>query len=528
VAVMSPFALIELLWPDTILYRQQRELIQSVEDNTETIVVAGNQLGKDYSAGLIALLYFLRHPVVRIITTSVAEKHLDVLWGEIRHFVQTSRSPLDYKQGGPLKLMESALEMYKVDPKTGVQCPTSRMLGMVSEKAEKFAGWHAPATLCIFDEASSVDDMAYSQSRTWAKRRLLIGNPHSRGNYFFRAVKEGDIVDKDHTPKEGEPQRCFRKVMQIRAVDSPNVKLGLEEVARGLKPSNRVLVPGVLTYEQYKERRATWGAMEQCIGLDAEFWEGDSVMLVPAPWLAEAADHHDYLVRNRVKRTPRAIGVDTASGGDETVFTCVDEHGVIEQIGRRTPDTNTIIGDIIAFGKKHNVPATQWVFDAGGGGREHADRLRYMGYKVRTVGFGESATPEPRQAKIPLSERREAKDAKRAYVNRRAEMYGDVRMLLDPTTDSVPADIYRDLPFSGFAIPADMLELRRQLGGIPYHRDEEGRMYLPAKSKRSRKRVNEQTLDELLGCSPDRADSLVLAVHGMLRASAGFVVKPMW
>ena len=41
------------------LYNKQREVVRSVVENKETVVVAGNQLGKDYVAGAIALLFFL-------------------------------------------------------------------------------------------------------------------------------------------------------------------------------------------------------------------------------------------------------------------------------------------------------------------------------------------------------------------------------------------------------------------------------------------------------------------------------------
>lgn len=41
----NPSTLSKLLWPDVRFYRQQREIIQSVDDNDETFVPAGNMLG---------------------------------------------------------------------------------------------------------------------------------------------------------------------------------------------------------------------------------------------------------------------------------------------------------------------------------------------------------------------------------------------------------------------------------------------------------------------------------------------------
>lgn len=43
--VVDPMRLKDELWPDVVFYRQQREIIYSVAENDETIVVAGNMLG---------------------------------------------------------------------------------------------------------------------------------------------------------------------------------------------------------------------------------------------------------------------------------------------------------------------------------------------------------------------------------------------------------------------------------------------------------------------------------------------------
>ena len=50
---------------------------------------------------------------------------------------------------------------------------------------------------------------------------------------------------------------------------------------------------------------------------------------------------------------------------------------------------------------EYNVPAEKVFFDSGGGGQEHADRLRSHGHEVQTVAFGgrlniSIATVEPR------------------------------------------------------------------------------------------------------------------------------------
>ena len=188
----DPFALAALLWPEVRFYKQQREIIESVVDNDETFVPAGNMLGKDYVAGFIALWFFLVHREVRVITTSVKDDHLRVLWGEVGRFIQTSAVPLTAKEGGPL--IVNHREIRKV--RRGEADKLSYLIGMVSERGEGMAGHHAPYTLIVIDEASGVDDLVYTQSDTWARKKLVIGNCNSSpSTHFFRkGVTEGDLL----------------------------------------------------------------------------------------------------------------------------------------------------------------------------------------------------------------------------------------------------------------------------------------------------------------------------------------------
>src|SRR5271165_4609449 len=114
-------------------------------------------LGKDFIAGFIGLYYFMRWTPCRVLTTSVKEGHLIVLWGEINRFIQTSRFPLRSDMGGPLLVNHMSIRKY-IDEKNKVLCPISYLIGTVSEKGEGMAGHHAEHTLFIGDEASGLDD----------------------------------------------------------------------------------------------------------------------------------------------------------------------------------------------------------------------------------------------------------------------------------------------------------------------------------------------------------------------------------
>lgn len=193
-AVVDPTEVLGLLWPDVRLYDKQWEIVQSVRWDDETFVPAGNMLGKDFVAGFIALYTFLASCKLgltcRVITTSVKDDHLRVLWGEIGRYVQTARYPLLAGKGGPLVFNHRDVR-WDASGCRGRKCEISYLRGMVSERGEGMAGHHADWTLGIIDEASGVDDLVYTQMDTWAKRKLVIGNPNPTTNFFYRAVKEG-------------------------------------------------------------------------------------------------------------------------------------------------------------------------------------------------------------------------------------------------------------------------------------------------------------------------------------------------
>lgn len=306
------------------------------------------------------------------------------------------------------------------------------------------------------------------------------------------------------TEKNGK--RYYRKVIRIRAEDSPNVRLGLAERSAKRSPSNRILLPGVLPFSDYEKRRAVWDKIRQCIGLDGLFYEGAEVLLYPPEWLNRAeqlADALDLAIP-RHERIAEAIGVDVAEGGDDTAWSAIDRMGLIELIWKQTSDTSVIHGDTLAFMRRHHLldSPEKVIFDAGGGGKQHADNLRAAGYDVQTVAFGEAATKPLRYGKKVMSERRDEKEERQMYNDRRAEMYGTLRWLMEPTTGA-----------KGFAIPAEYVMLRQELAPIPLLYSREGKLRLPPKRRiNPNTNTGEKSLIDLIGWSPDRADSLMMAV----------------
>jgi hypothetical protein len=519
--ITDPFKLQALCWPNLRFYDKQVEIIKSVWENKITVVPAANVMGKDFVGGFICLAFFLsRHPC-RIVTTSAKDDHLDVLWGELRRFVDTSVIPLDSTKGGPLIVNQH--EMRKI-LSTGIECKISYCKGMVAspDKIAAMQGHHVaqtgdgiPRTLFLTDESSSVPHLYWGMARTWAQRIFSFGNTWPCENFFKYAVKGepggksgGDIPRKN---KRG----YYRKIIRIKAEDSPNVRLAQEEIKRGKSPSNRIIIPGVKPYEDYLEDRENMSLAEQCVCLDADWYEGSELKLYPPEWLNRAEQLAEERKNLRGRRA-KALGIDPGEGGDDTDWYVVDELGILYRKAMKTSDTSDIPGITISLMNEWGFldHPEDVVFDRGGGGKEHADYMRKMGYDVSTIGFGEAATKiDPTRFKTRDSIK-DAEETRYVCKNRRAEMYWCLRGLLNPRNIEVAPGISKPTS-KGFGIPRQYAELRRQLAPMPFLQDGEGRIYLPPKDKPT-PTYKGLTIKQLLGCSPNEADALVLAVFRML------------
>lgn len=521
---MDPIYFAKQLWPHVQFYDKQKEVIYSVQNDRETFVVAGNMLGKDFVAGFIALWFFLtRHPC-RIITTSVKEQHLQVLWGEMGRFISSSRLALEARHGSGL--IKHHRNIAKVV--NGEVCPLSYIKGLVAspDSVESMGGHHIadtgdgiPRTLFLCDEASGVATTHWDTAQKWMQRAFVFGNAWECDNNFFYKAFKGDLETDDPggSIRNRNGKHFYRHCFQWVAEDSPNIQLGLLQEANGRDPTNEMLIPGVKSYERYLDDRWRLDKIQQSVSLEAEWYEGPELKLFPPDRLAKAREVAVELERLHGKRRRgRTMGIDPAEGGDNSVWTVGDSLGLIYQYAKQTADTTEINDITLRLMREFGIIAENVVFDRGGGGKEHADRLRRDGYNVRTVAFGESVIPEKRRGVTGLKTRKLEDEERYAYFNRRAEMYGLLSRAIDP----------HDGPTYG--IPGAMGRLHRQLRVIPRLRNQEGRLWLPPKNKPpgTTKSIT-KTMVELVGHSPDEADSAVLCYYALVkkayRARAGVV-----
>lgn len=303
------------------------------------------------------------------------------------------------------------------------------------------------------------------------------------------------------------PPKYYRRVIRVKATDSPNVRLGLAQLKAGQTPTDETLVPGLLSYSQYVHRRATWDNVRQSIGLDGEFWEGSELLLFPPDWMNAAEERARSLPR---LRTARGGGCDPAEGGDKTAFAAVDELGLIDLVSFKTPNTNDVVTKAIEFMAKWQIPPERFCFDRGGGGKQHVDRMREIErngvrpYRhLRTVSFGESPSLPIKYGRYGVPDRKDAKEVASSYKSLRVQMYHELSQAMDP-----------GLPGVRFAFPERYEELRRQLCVFPKRTDGDGKYILPPKQNPNDP-DDVDTLIAMIGHSPDEADAVVLAYHAM-------------
>jgi hypothetical protein len=423
----------------------QAELLRGSDDNA--ILCCSRQAGKSSVAAALALKYALLRPDSLVLLLSPTLRQSSELFKDkVQRLYQALGRPVAVSQ-------ESALQMALANGSRVVSLPGD----------EGTIRGYSGVRLLVIDEAARVPDDLYRAVRPMLAvsggRLVVMSTPYGQRGWFYR---------------EWHAETPWNRV-RVTAEQCPRIS------------------PEFLA----EERRALgedWFRQEYLV----EFVQGGGDPLFPGDWLDRAARLADSL-KGRPRKA-KAIGIDPGEGQASTVWAVVDELGLIKLVSLKTPDTAEVTSRTLQVMREFGVPAAMVLFDRGGGGKQHADRLRAQGHAVRAVGFGEAVAVDARLSREKTGQR----DAKAYYTNRRSQLYGELRELLDPAA-------------AGFAIPAEYAELRRQLAPVPLWRDPEGRLFLPPKNRKGGDEGGPKvTMNSLIGCSPDESDALCLACHAML------------
>ena len=241
------------------LWRRQEEVLEALSQKRRVAVKAGNGLGKGFTAA-VAVLWFLscHSPAIVLTTAPTARQVRHVLWREIRRL-----------HGSAAGLLGGAMLT------TRYELANDRFaLGLSTDEADQFQGFHSPNMLIVVDEAEGVSEQIYEAIDAVMTasncKLLLIGNPTSDSGTFRRAFHE---------------DRRMYHTITISALESPNVE------------QQQVVVPGLTTAEWVTERAGLWGEASpmyqaRVLGL---FCDQPQNCLIPLSKIEQAIARHKDL-----------------------------------------------------------------------------------------------------------------------------------------------------------------------------------------------------------------------------------------
>jgi phage terminase large subunit len=456
-------------------WEKQIEIAEAVRDHDRVAVRSNNKAGKTTLLAAIALWYLSSHEGARVILTAETSRQVEgALYREVKMLHAGAGRCVDCKRldrerlkrgqaPGPRPCPHSHIldgEPGEL-PHTGIKLDDFReLVGFTSKQAEAVAGVSGSRLLYIFDEASGRSlDKIYQAilgnlSAGAGAKFVLLSNP-------TRTI--GEFFDAFHSKSES-----WHKI-HISAFDSPNVKAG------------RIVIHGLASQHFIDESRKEFGERSPfyMVRVLGEF----PIAEAGAVFTFEAIEHSMASWETATTEGGLTIGVDVAgdSGrGDESAFAV--------RRGQK----------IVSLHARHGVsPAGHLVEVLGliGAHRQRIDEIRVVidvegepGARVWEV-FRAWKLAQPENAPLPFEP-----------IGVRASFRAERQVLTyERVRDELIASL-ADWIRGGGALPPDR-KLAAELNAFRWVQIASGRNKLAPK----------ETIRELLGHSPDRADAVALA-----------------
>lgn len=457
-------------WTETVLgfrpWRKQREILESIRDHRITAVRSCHAIGKSTVAAAAVLWFLANHPRAIVITTASSHRQVSgILWRELRTLYKNARFPL----GGSLPPSATMLKMADDWWAWGF---TAR-----EYDATQFQGFHAPYVFVVVDEAAGVVPTVYegldSAIASGHARMLMIGNPTDDSGPFGAAFKRAGV------------QKFI-----VSAFDTPNFSkfgVALEDVRRGdgldsgpwfEKVTGALPFPQLVSPLWVREKWLEWGEEDPRwqARVMAQFPKDADRALIPSPWIDEAVERWRSIEEGQTWPRRSRLGVDVARLGDDSTERVDFRPGAGVRTIRTAPKQDTMAtvatleGDLVEL-RSQGVAVDEVRIDADGLGAGVFDRLRQI--------HGDLA--------VEVRGGIRADDGDR-YVNRRSEMFWQLRLALDPNGDEP------------IALPPDPA-LHRQLVAMRWDLNSRGLIAVEPKDD----------LKVRLGHSPDKADAVAYA-----------------
>jgi hypothetical protein len=434
------------------------------------LVRAAHSVGKTFLAAVAAAWFYDRHnPGLCLTTAPTLFSVRDLLFRELRRI-----KPDDPDWLPKATRLESSQDHW--------------IHGFTASKGDSFQGRHMSDMMVVFDEAAGVDVVFWDRSKTMVEKGR-------KGHYFLAIYNPYDTS----CPAYIEEQSGVHAVMEMSALDHPNVKSGME------------IVPGAITRSTVHQRVHT-----ECRKLepgepvgpnsfvwDSEYYEPESPLFevqilgrwpsrsVASVWSDRALEY----IQQKIPINPDwlvQIGCDPARFGDDRTAICIRKGMAIIHMefyrGWSLNQTADRLKELCGIHQTNGQPARAIpvLIDAAGLGAGLVDMRGRSSDRYNFVEINSA-----------LKSRWEGD-----YTNLRSELWFNASELADAEQISIamlPEDIRQAL----------MLELRQPIFTL----DTLQRRMVEAKAMTKRR----------LKCSPDLADAFNLACF--LRSHEGFTER---
>ena len=177
------------------VWKGQVEILGSIKSRRRTAVKACHSAGKTFALAIAALWWLARHPEGIVLTTSPTQRQVRTqLWAEIHRLVKQARLPYPRLNTTEFK--------FRGDDNFA--------LGLSTNQAEHFQGYHGKSVLIIADEAPGIEggiwDAIAGIMAGGEVHIVMAGNPTISSGAFFdaftcdRALWNCISIDALHSP----------------------------------------------------------------------------------------------------------------------------------------------------------------------------------------------------------------------------------------------------------------------------------------------------------------------------------------
>lgn len=424
----------------------QRDIWQSVHENTYTAVLSCNGSGKTWLAARVVAKWVAQYwrEGVRVVTTAPTAAQVSLLlWQEIRTAYDLASAN---GQRLPGRLVMSPFPQWKIGNKT---------VGFGRKPADHeqsaLQGVHAPHVLVVLDEACGVGPNIWTAvtkiTTTGHVSILAIGNPDDPTSNFHKVTRptsDWNVIRVDGLRTPNFTAEAVADLPLTRALmESEHIPYSTEPIPEAIRTS--MLRPSFVEDQIVQlagvsrdlADRLPWGDVKRQVVsatqasqlfttiVRGEFPDGGATSMIPLGWLMRAVerwrDWRDNYEQDHDPPGRRIVGVDVATdnGADETAI-AVRQREVVYTV-ERYPQGDTIFAAERALLHTLAGAGGAAVVDVIGIGAGVADQLRHAG--VTTIPFNASAQSD-----------RTDRWGQFRFLNDRAAAWWRLREMLDPTS----------------------------------------------------------------------------------------------